>query len=223
MGETDRPMRRTLRPGSSIAVGVVGAVAGSPCSCLRCSPPPRLGARLVRDPSPSCSCGSSWCARQPSSTTRASGSSTRCGSWTSRGRPSPRCAPGGPSSSWPTGGSTPPGEVPADPGRPKYGRSLLTVPANRMAKAGSLAPSAATGAADAPAKRPKVEAQGGRPRSRPASRPTASARGVARGSPTRPGTRCRSAWARRARLLRHRRLRPLGRATARAHHEASTE
>ena len=28
--------------------------------------------------------------------------------------------------------------IPADPGRPKYGRSLLTAPANRMAKASSL-------------------------------------------------------------------------------------
>jgi hypothetical protein len=49
--------------------------------------------------------------------------------------------------------------VPADPGRPKYGRSLLTVPANRMAKAGSLAASVGARSADQPTKRQKVEAQ----------------------------------------------------------------
>ncbi len=50
--------------------------------------------------------------------------------------------------------------VPADPGRPKYGRSLLTLPANKVAKAGGLAGTGATPPRDdGPAKRSKVEAQ----------------------------------------------------------------
>ncbi len=49
--------------------------------------------------------------------------------------------------------------VPADPGRPKYGRSLLTVPANRVAKASGLTGTGATVTDDDAPKKPKVEAQ----------------------------------------------------------------
>lgn len=48
--------------------------------------------------------------------------------------------------------------VPADPGRPKYGRSLLTLPTNRTAKASSVTTSG-TRPAHESVKRAKVEAQ----------------------------------------------------------------
>jgi hypothetical protein len=49
--------------------------------------------------------------------------------------------------------------VPADPGRPKYGRSLLTVPANRVAKASGLTGTGVRAPDDLAPARPKVEAQ----------------------------------------------------------------
>ena len=49
--------------------------------------------------------------------------------------------------------------VPADPGRPKYGRSLLTIPANRVARASGLTGTGATASDEPEPKRPKVEAQ----------------------------------------------------------------
>jgi hypothetical protein len=48
--------------------------------------------------------------------------------------------------------------VPADPGRPKYGRSLLAMPTNRTTKAASVTTSG-TRPPQEPAKRAKVEAQ----------------------------------------------------------------
>ncbi|MCU1536993.1 MAG: hypothetical protein JWP82_1344 [Humibacillus sp.] len=49
--------------------------------------------------------------------------------------------------------------VPADPGRPKYGRSLLTIPANRVARASGLTGTGVTVSDDDQPKKPKVEAQ----------------------------------------------------------------
>jgi hypothetical protein len=159
MGETDQPTRRTLRPGSSIAVGVVGALAGLALLLPALLTAPRSWALVssvtlalvllwlfvvrpaavihdegIRLVNPLRVVDVTW----PTITEGRSRWALEV------------VADGRKYTAW---------GVPADPGRPKYGRSLLTVPANRMAKAGGLAPANAVRPADAPVKRPKVEAQ----------------------------------------------------------------
>ena len=157
MGDTDRPGRRTLRPGSSIAVGVVGAVAGLALLVPAMLTSPRSWALIssvvlalvllwlfvvrpaavihdegIRLVNPLRVVDVTW----PTITEVRS-------RWALE-----LVADGKKYTAW---------GVPADPGRPKYGRSLLTVPANRMAKASSL--TTAAGSTPQPVKRPKVEAQ----------------------------------------------------------------
>ena len=211
MGETDRPTRRTLRPGSSIAVGVVGAVAGLAAARARAAHlAAQLGAHLGRDARPRAAVALRRAALPPSSTTRASGSSTRCGSWTSRGRRSPRCARGGRSSSSPTARSTPPGAFrPTRAARSTAARCSLSRPTG-WPRRPALDRLAAVAAVDARSSGRRSRPRESPPRSRPASPPTAGARGTRRpASRTRAGTPCRWPCSRRARLLRHRRLRPL--------------
>jgi hypothetical protein len=158
MGETSRPKGRTLRPGSSIAVGAVGAVAGVAL----------LVPALLTEPR-------SW-------TLVSSVTLALVLLWLFVVRPAAVIHDEGirlvnpmrvVDLTWPTitevrskwalelvaeGRKYTAWGVPADPGRPKYGRSLLTVPANRMAKAGSVTASAGR-PAEEPAKKAKVEAQ----------------------------------------------------------------
>jgi hypothetical protein len=159
MGHTGRPKGRTLRPGSSIAVGSIGAVAGLALLVPALLTTPRSWALVsavtlalvllwlfvvrpaavihdegIRLVNPLRVVDVTW----PTITEVRS-------KWALE-----LVAEGRKYTAW---------GVPADPGRPKYGRSLLTVPANRMAKAGSLAASVGARSADQPAKRQKVEAQ----------------------------------------------------------------
>ena len=158
MGDTSRPKGRTLRPGSSIAVGAVGAVAGLALLVPALLTQPRSWALVssvtlalvllwlfvvrpaavihdegIRLVNPMRVVDLTW----PTITEVRS-------KWALE-----LVAEGRKYTAW---------GVPADPGRPKYGRSLLTVPANRMAKAGSVTASADR-PAEEPARRAKVEAQ----------------------------------------------------------------
>ena len=158
MGDTSRPGGRRLRPGSSIAVGAVAAVAGLALLVPALLTTPRSwglvasvtlalvllwlfvvrpaaviddeGIRLVN---PLRVVDLTW----PTITEVRS-------RWALE-----LVADGKKYTAW---------GVPADPGRPKYGRSLLTVPANRMAKVGSVTPSGTEPAEDRVV-RSKVEAQ----------------------------------------------------------------
>jgi lysylphosphatidylglycerol synthetase-like protein (DUF2156 family) len=159
MGETDPLGRRTLRPGSSIAVGVVGALAGLALLVPALLTSPRSWALIssvvlalvllwlfvvrpaavihdegLRIVNPLRVVDVTW----PTITEVRS-------KWALE-----LVADGKKYTAW---------GVPADPGRPKYGRSLLTVPVNRMTKSNSLTAAPAAGSAAEPVKRPKVEAQ----------------------------------------------------------------
>ncbi|TQM63949.1 PH domain-containing protein [Humibacillus xanthopallidus] len=158
MGDTSRPKGRTLRPGSSIAVGAIAAVAGLALLVPALLTEPRSWALVssvtlalvllwlfvvrpaavihdegIRLVNPMRVVDLTW----PTITEVRS-------KWALE-----LVADGKKYTAW---------GVPADPGRPKYGRSLLTVPANRMAKAGSVTASG-TRPAEEPVKRAKVEAQ----------------------------------------------------------------
>jgi hypothetical protein len=158
MGDTSRPRGRRLRPGSSIAVGAVAAVAGLALLVPALLTTPRSWALVasvtlalvllwlfvvrpaaviddegIRLVNPLRVVDLTW----PTITEVRS-------KWALE-----LVAEGKKYTAW---------GVPADPGRPKYGRSLLTVPANRMAKVGSVTASG-TEPAEERVVRSKVEAQ----------------------------------------------------------------
>ena len=160
MGDTSRPKGRTLRPGSSIAVGAVGAVAGLGLLVPAMLTSPRSWALIS---SVTLALVLLWLfVVRPAAVIHDEGirlvNPLRVVdvTWPTITEVRSRwalelVAEGKKYTAW---------GIPADPGRPKYGRSLLTAPANRMAKASSVTASGrAASADDELPKRAKVQAQ----------------------------------------------------------------